>query len=197
LAALLVSLVMGAACATARPAVQPQQDVAFGVVEPLPTAVVRTQEWSEQWRLTLESIASLAARGQFAKADSVLALFASNHDGSCAAAEAMYTRALLKLAPNNTSRSSRDAVGLLDAYVGSTCLPPNRAAEVNLIRNFAVELAHRPVLSDSASAEEVRKLREQLDQTKRDLERLKLRVIPPGGDGRRGQPTRKSSKARE
>jgi hypothetical protein len=71
-----------------------------------------------------------------------------------------------------------NVVPLIDRYLGSTCVPAERMAEAVLLRGIAVRLTALAA-SDSATADENRKLREQLELTKRELDRLRLRIIPP------------------
>jgi hypothetical protein len=129
----------------------------------------------------LLAVAPQLDRGDFAQVDSALGVFALRQDGSCMAAESNYLRAVLRMsAPAQASRIS-EAVALLDGYLSSTCPTDSRAAEATFLRKLAVNSAQRATAADSVAAEEIRKLREQLDQTKRDVERLKMRIIPPPG----------------
>ena len=148
--------------------------VAGTVLPPSTDSIPRPTEL----QVALGVISPMVVRGEFDRADSALALFSMQHDATCPGAEADYLRALLKLSPHNSRGRALEAVPLLDKYLGSTCLSAARAAEIVFVRKLAFDVAQRGV-SDSASAEEVRKLREQLDQTKKELDRLKMRVIQP------------------
>ncbi|MNC97039.1 hypothetical protein D3C83_145750 [compost metagenome] len=66
---------------------------------------------------------------------------------------------------------------MLDKYLASTCLSEPRRVEATLLRGLAASMGKKPSAPDSASAEEIRKLKDQLEQTKKELERLKLRII--------------------
>ncbi len=131
------------------------------------------------WQFTLLSVAPLAQRGDFVAADTMLAAFAHAHGGSCEAAESKYVRALLRLSPHNTSAKVETALPLLDTYLSSSCVAPGRAAEALMVRKVAADMMRQNFVGDSVSSEEIRKLKEQLELAKKELDRLKMRVIPP------------------
>jgi hypothetical protein len=135
---------------------------------------------AEIWRLTIDSVAPLTQKGDFARADSVLSRFAAVHDGTCEAAESGFVRALLRLYPPGGRERLLEAISMLDSFAASTCLSPSRATEVALVRSYALAITKQAIVSDSTALDEVRKLKEQLDAARKELERLRLRVIPPG-----------------
>jgi hypothetical protein len=118
-------------------------------------------------------------RGEVARADSALAAMSARYDGSCIAAESNYLRALLRVTAPGPATRVGESVELLDRYLTSTCPSGTRVEEARFLRRVALEATRKSLSADSASAEEVRKLKEQLDQTKKDLDRLKMRIIPP------------------
>jgi hypothetical protein len=116
--------------------------------------------------------------GRLADADSSLELLARRFDGTCVAAESSYMRALIRLSQAHDVPTPT-VVPLIDQYLGSTCVPPERAVEATLLRGIA-SLVAAGALTDSSVAGENRALKQQLEQTRRELERLRLRIIPPG-----------------
>jgi hypothetical protein len=141
---------------------------------------VRITRADSAWREVLRTVTPLAQKGAYESADSLLAHFAGDHDGTCQAAEARYLRALFLLSPGNASAAPRKALPLLDSYLSSTCLQPYRSTEIEVMRTMALDLDRVASNGDSSTAATIRKLQEQLDQTNKELARLKMRVIPPG-----------------
>ena len=180
--AVLLSI-LTASCAANRAAVVKQPEPTIEIVHPPATSSTSTSPTiSDVWQMTLLTVAPLVQRGDFPGADSVLAYFGNSHANTCEGSESNYVRALLRLAPGNTVGKVETAAPLLDSYLASGCVSPGRAAEVVLLRKVAADLQRESVVADSSSAEQIRKLREQLEQTKKELDRLKMRVIPPRRD---------------
>ena len=158
------------------PQAEPTVEIVAAVPPPAPAPAPTSRDI---YQITLLTVAPMAQRGEFVAADSALSAFARNNQGSCEASEAGYVRALLRLSPSNINAKAETALPLLDSYLGSTCLTPGRAAEVLLLRRVAADMMRQNFAGDSASSEEIRKLKEQLELAKKELDRLKMRIIPP------------------
>jgi hypothetical protein len=158
------------------PEPEPEPEV---IAAPPPQSAPPVPSARDSLLVTLLSIAPMTQRGEFPAADSTLAAFANRHEGTCEAAEAGYMRALLRLSPSNVHAKAETAIPLFDSYIGSSCVEPARASEALLLRRIASDIVRHNFAADSASAEEVKKLKEQLDLAKKELDRLKMRVIPP------------------
>jgi hypothetical protein len=159
-----------------------------------------TTDPARQWPGTRMAAESLATAGRYATADSLLAVFASNHTGTTQGAESLYWRALLDLDPSNLNASPRDALTALDAFEAA----PNNDAHVtesHVLRRVAVlvssiqRLAEQAASSsDSASAadsatrasrtaaasdrarsrdEEIARLKTELETTRGELDKTK------------------------
>lgn len=151
------------------------------VIEPesmLP-AEVPAPSLGEQWHKTLLSINPLGTATTLVDADSTLMAFAEKNDGSCEAAEAGYLRALILLSPEFKGYSPASALPLVDRYLTSVCLASPRFTEVVLVKRMAQALASRNPEPGSTADAELKRLRDELEQTRKELERLKMRVIPP------------------
>jgi hypothetical protein len=173
-------LVVACAHRQAVPATPQPEPRVFVIAATPPSVAPPAPSVRDLFQVTLLSVAPLAQRGEFVAADSALASFAKNHPGSCEAAESGYVRALLRLSPGNTRAKAETAIPFLDSYLASSCVAPARAAEVILVRRVASDLMRQNFAGDSATSEEIRKLREQLDLARKELDRLKMRIIPPG-----------------
>jgi hypothetical protein len=131
------------------------------------------------WSAVLSMVSPLVGAGAYLQADSILGAFSLQKDASCHAAEANYTRAILLLTPSNPHRSVSLALPLLDGYLASTCLAQDRAVQVALLRSMAGGMSGQTASADSAGVGQLRKLQAQLDEVRKELERLKMRIIPP------------------
>jgi hypothetical protein len=124
-----------------------------------------------------------ADRGRHAEADRALREFAAAHAGSAEAVETTYWRAVFMLDPANTTATARDAGTLLERYL-ATNAPLAHRAEASVLQRIAKALAApreaapaRP--SDATREAEIKALKDELEQTKAELERIKKRVAPP------------------
>jgi len=139
-----------------------------------------------EWPAAYLAAQAAADRGAFADADKTLADFAASHPNTPAALESGYWRAVYKLDPANKDASTREAIAGLDRYLAA----PNgtHRGEATTLRRIAVQLssldralaAQKP--DDAAAAsrdEEVKKLRDELQSTKDELERIKRRLAAP------------------
>jgi hypothetical protein len=138
------------------------------------------------WPATYLAAQTAADRGAFADADKTLADFASSHPNTPAALESGYWRAVYKLDPANKDASTRDAIAGLDRYLAAP--DGTHRGEATTLRRIAVQLssldkalsAQKP--DDAAAAsrdEEVKKLKDELQATKDELDRIKRRLAAP------------------
>jgi hypothetical protein len=137
------------------------------------------------WPAAYLAAQGAADRGAYADADKALADFAASHAGSPQALESTYWRAVYKLDPANKDASTRDAIAGLDRYLAV----PDGAhrGEATTLRRIAVQLQSldralsAPKTDDAAATrdEEVKKLRDELQATKDELERIKRRLVAP------------------
>jgi hypothetical protein len=138
------------------------------------------------WPAAYLAAQSAADRGAFADADKTLADFAASHPNTPAAAESGYWRAVYKLDPSNKDASTRDAIAGFDRYLA---MPDgSHRGEATTLRRIAVQLssldraltAQKPDEAAAASRdEEVKKLKDELQATKDELERIKRRLAAP------------------
>jgi hypothetical protein len=91
------------------------------------------------WPATLATAKSEALEGRFNRADSVLATFALNYEGSSEALETAYWRAIFKMDPTNPDASLPAALRSLDAYLGDH-RPRQHVIEAAAIRRVAGQL---------------------------------------------------------
>ena len=147
-------------------------------------------EAQRSWPATYLSAQGAADRGAYDDADKALADFAKSHPNTAQAAEAGYWRAVYKLDPANKGASTREAITALDAYLASANI--DHRGEATTLRRIAAQLlsldralAQKPDESPSAAAtaksrdEEVQKLRDELQATKDELDRIKRRLAAP------------------
>ncbi len=125
-----------------------------------------------------------ADRGAYPDADKALAEFAVAHPNTAEAAESAYWRAVYKLDPANKEASTRDAISGLDKYLAA----PNGAhrGEAATLRRVAGQLlsldralSQKPDEAAATREEDVKKLRDDLQATKDELERIKRRLAAP------------------
>jgi hypothetical protein len=140
---------------------------------------------SSAWPTVLIAAQSDVDRGRHADADRTLREFGAEYARSPEAVECTYWRAVFMLDPANTSATPRDAGTLLDRYLGSGG-PLMHRAEALVLQRIAKSLATRDVAApaptrggDPARDAEVKALKDELEQTKAELERIKKRVAPP------------------
>ncbi|MBA2685351.1 MAG: hypothetical protein H0U66_12765 [Gemmatimonadaceae bacterium] len=158
-------------------------------VEPVPADVA--------WLHTLDSAQRLAAKTQYASADSMLAMFARNEPGSLGAHEAIFWRGVFLLDPANKGGSRHEAFSAFEGYLSSTDPLPHRT-EATVLRHLSrvldslsqsrsmdsVPAMHLVVSDDSlksnARDQEVsgmlKTLQDSLNKTTAELERIKKRL---------------------
>lgn len=149
-----------------------------------------------QWTSTRTAAVRLAEMGRYGDADSLLARFAARHTGTPQGAAALYWRALLHLDPANPTTTPRDAIAAIDAYLAGGAAQPHyeellvlrrTAGHLERIRLLAAEAERvRSVVpaTDSSTvviarqAEEITKLKSELEKALGELERLRRRIRP-------------------
>lgn len=153
-----------------------------------------------RWRETLTAANVAAHQRRYEKADSLLSRFMSERWGTWQAREAAYWRAVYLLDPVNPDASAREALPLLELYLAdSTVVTHTQAARALwalATRQDSLRLAlleasappdtvvqTQPVQSPTPREEElereVARLKEQLDATTAELERIKRRLTTP------------------
>ena len=129
------------------------------------------------WAATLLAAQRELERGRHAEADRTLREFAERAPSSPEAVETMYWRALIILDPASRGTTSREATALLEKYLASDA-PITHRAEAAVLQRIAASMASaaaRPTTSDA----EVKALKEELEQTKAELERIRKRLAAP------------------
>ncbi|HXY30979.1 MAG TPA: hypothetical protein VEI06_09745 [Gemmatimonadaceae bacterium] len=159
-----------------------------------PTSVAPSDPPSA-WHATIEATRQAVATGHYAEADSILRAYAAAHPGTADAHETAYWRGVLKLDPANRGGTSRGAVEELDAYLADSADTTHRT-EALVLRRLATSVDSLSRLHDAVSStppptsadadaaaqradslqKEVNRLREQLDKTNAELERIKKRL---------------------
>lgn len=138
-----------------------------------------------EWPGAYLAAQAAADRGAYGDADKLLADFATAHPRTPEAAETGYWRAVYKLDPSNKDANTREAIAALDRYLATP--DGTHRGEATTLRHIAGQLLsldralnQKP---DEAAAstrdEEVRKLRDELQATKDELERIKRRLAAP------------------
>lgn len=150
---------------------------------------------ADDWIGTIAGAKNQVALGHFDEADKSLYEFMQRYPSSPEAREATYWRALFKLDPANRDGSPRAATERLDEYLADTTASLHRAAASTLRRIAAKldSLAQRaPIVAVNDSArladaqkaqqreddlqKEIKALKDQLDKTNAELERIKKRL---------------------
>lgn len=145
-----------------------------------------------KWAATLSGVKADVASARYAAADSSISAFLDAHPGTTQSADALFWRAVLKLDPANSTGSAREALVAVDAYLaGGTALPNFELAQVLRRTASAIESAQRPLpepvrttisVPDSSerarSAEEILRLKTELEKVQTELDRIKKRIRP-------------------
>ncbi|WP_148306343.1 hypothetical protein [Gemmatirosa kalamazoonensis] len=168
---------------------------------PLDPAADAAAQWPEARRIAQ----NFALARAFADADSTLRAFAARFPGTPSAAETVYWRALVRLDPTSDEQPSaevlRDVRTWLDAYIAGGPLQEHYVDAVVLRRiatrfdSLRMAADTRPVPVAAAPAivngnlvardslkvrdDEIQRLRQELDQAKAELERIRRRLAPP------------------
>ena len=138
-----------------------------------------------EWPAAYRAAQTAADRGAFGDADKTLAEFAASHANSPQALESGYWRAVYKLDPANKDASTKEAIAGLDRYLADP--DGTHRGEATTLRRIATQLQsldraiNAPKADDAAATrdEEVKKLRDELQATKDELERIKRRLAAP------------------
>jgi hypothetical protein len=151
-------------------------------------APVRTPTGQEPiataWPATVVAAHREMSEDRHANADRLLREFAAAYRGTAEAAESNYWRAMVALDPANETGSAREAVALLDAYL-ETRLPLTHRAEATVLRRLAQSLVSATPASGTPAGDpesrdaEMQRLKQELEATKAELERIRKRLAPP------------------
>lgn len=149
-----------------------------------------------EWINALGTAKEAVADGRYSDADRTLQDFMLAYVGAAEAREAAYWRALFTLDPANRGGDTRSAEKQLEEYLADTASTLHRA-EATTLRRLAATIdslgrTHRISMSssDAARAEqaeladqreaelqkEIQKLKDQLEKTTAELERIKKRL---------------------
>jgi hypothetical protein len=167
--------------------------LALGCAGGATTPAATPEPARDDWSVLRDSVATLVVAERHAAADSLLRDFAVRTAGTPQAAEATFWRAMVALDPENPVGSPRDALVAIDSYLAGGLSQP-RYAEATVLRRTAevLERASQPVpvappvvvaASDSllrlrAAQDTIRQLRNELETTKTELDRIKRRIRP-------------------
>ena len=139
------------------------------------------------WVGTVAAARAAADSGHFAAADSILAAFERSDASSPDASESAFWRAMLRADPRNPAFTPADARAALDAYL-TTSDPRRRTEAAVMLRMLALSDSLRTAQAaqksasesrDRARDEELQKLRDELQRTQAELDRIKRRLGPP------------------
>ena len=157
---------------------------------------------SRDWLSTIASVRDAVAAKRYDDADKELASFTDRHAGTPEAREADYWRAVYELDPDNPNSSPGRAIANFKHYLADSLAAPHRAEAV-VLRRLAVSLdsaeqarkaiqtgtplqAAPPDQTEPAPSaheldleKEVQRLKDELDQSNAELERIKKRLVPP------------------
>jgi hypothetical protein len=139
------------------------------------------------WPRTLTAVLDAVEAGRFAVADSILAAFEQSEAGTTAADESAFWRALLQTDPRNPAFSPTTARSALEAYLATPFAVRRTEASV-LLRLLAISDSLRAANAtartgaeqrERAHNEELQRLRDELQKTQAELERIKRRLGSP------------------
>jgi len=175
---LTAGMLVLASCQHRRPAAPPPVVDTVAVPSPPPEA---------PWTRTMAAVQAAADSGQFATADSILTAFEHVDAGSGDASESAFWRAMLRADPRNPAFEPAEARRGIEAYLAAP--NPRRRTEAGVMLRMldladslrAVQAAQRSSAEarDRARDEEVQKLRDDLQRTQAELDRIKKRLGSP------------------
>jgi hypothetical protein len=156
---------------------------------PPPVVTVPTPELPPEprWPGTLVAVRAAIDSGRFAAADSILEEFERNEPGTRDALESEFWRLLIRTDPRNPAFSPDTARAALEAYVASPDAS-RRTEATALLRLLVISDSLRTAQAsaraaaeqrDRARDEEIERLREELQKTQAELERIKRRIGSP------------------
>ncbi|HJR43607.1 MAG TPA: hypothetical protein VJ812_16040 [Gemmatimonadaceae bacterium] len=155
------------------------------------------EAWATRdWPTVLASAQQAANEGRYDAAERELALFAERNPGTLQAREAAYWRAMLLLDPANEGGDPGGALEQIERYLADSATFTPHRGEALLIRRLASQLdslrrsstevtsASARTAADAATAKERetelekqnQALKEQLEKTMAELERIKKRL---------------------
>ncbi|MFN2399490.1 MAG: hypothetical protein ABR543_12750 [Gemmatimonadaceae bacterium] len=152
---------------------------------------------ASEWAATLATARAAVLAGDHDDADSTLVNFTRVHGGTPEAREAEYWRGLFKLDPANRRRSASEALPHLDRYLSDTIglVHLVEARAIRILAGTLDSLAHTVTVITSAQSaqavdsgfppreqemvKEIQRLKDQLDKTNAELERIKRRLAAP------------------
>lgn len=168
----------------------------LGRTPPPPRPLTAAEAARAEWPRELALVQAAAMRNDHPLADSVLRGFSARYPGTEEAADALFWRALLRLDPAAARDAAhdpvREAATILDAYLAGGVAQP-RYVEAATLRRLASLLDSLRVaaggqrgmpsaaaLRDTVKArdDELAKLRQELQQTTAELERIRRRLAP-------------------
>lgn len=139
------------------------------------------------WPRTLAAVRAAVDSGQFSAADSILAAFERAERDSPDVAESAFWRAMLRADPRNPAFESEQARRGIEAYLAAP--NPRRRTEATVMLRMLelsdslrdAQAAQRSAAEarDRTQEEEIQKLRDDLQRTQAELERIKRRLGPP------------------
>lgn len=139
------------------------------------------------WVGTLAAAQAAVDSGRFSTADSILAAFERSEPDSPDASESTFWRAMIRADPRNPAFAPADARAALDAYL-ATPNPRRRTEATVMLRMLALSDSIRVLYTaqrsaaearDRARDDEIQKLRDDLQRTQAELDRIKRRLGPP------------------
>jgi len=175
---LAVWLLVLASCRHPRPAAPPAA---------ADTVAIPALPVESPWVGTLAAVQTAVDSGRFAAADSMLTAFERAEPDSPDANESAFWRAMLRADPRNPDFAPNDARRSIEAYLAT----PNgrRRTEASvMLRMLALSDSLRAAQAAQRSAadardrvrdEEVQKLRDDLQRTQAELDRIKRRLASP------------------
>ena len=143
---------------------------------------------ASRWPVVLITAQNDVDQARHDEADRRLREFAAEYAQSAEALESTYWRAVFMLDPANTTGTPREAAGLLERYLAARSPLVHRAEATvlqRLAKNLATPREGQPATpaparaSDPAREAEIKALKDELEATKAELERIKKRVAPP------------------
>ena len=136
---------------------------------------------------TLAAVRVAVDSGRFSVADSMLTEFERSEPGTRDASESAFWRAMLRADPRNPAFTPASARTALQEYLTSSAADRRTDAEVLLrlldlsdsLRTAQATQRTATELRDRTRDEELQKLRDELQRTQAELDRIKRRLGPP------------------
>ena len=173
-----VGLLVLASCRHPRPAAPPPA---------ADTVAIPSLPAEPPWVGTLAAVQAAADSGRFSAADSILTAFERVEPDSPDANESAFWRAMLQADPRNPAFAPEDARRGIEAYLATPNARRRTEASV-MLRMLALSDSLRAAVAaqrstaearDRARDEEVQKLRDDLQRTQAELDRIKRRLGSP------------------